>query len=105
MTLTDLRAAFLDARTQAAASARYTTASCPPDTCRYCGKHLRLWPQTRLDGHARCFVDKAFLRAVYSLWLNDTKASRHRIAEVCDVSHNVVNAWIRHVEDRMEKAA
>lgn len=106
MTLADLPSAYAAARAEASAAALGVVEDMPPNTCRYCGKHLRLpFPvNTTLDGHARCCVPLAFQRAVYELWWSSPELNKERIASICGVSVVAVQKWLAHVE-RVGRAA
>jgi len=97
MTLADLPRLYAAARAEASAG-KPVVEDVPPDTCRYCGKHLHLWPGTRISGHARCIVPLSFQRAVYELWRGDPSVTMKSIAQACDVSSNVVYRWRANVE-------
>jgi hypothetical protein len=61
--------------------------------CRYCGKHWLAVAGSKLDGHAKCMVTRAFLRLVrQALELDDT-ISFDMLAEACDVSQWTARAW------------
>lgn len=106
MTLADLPAAFIEARAQAASTARYSRSSVPSDTCRYCGRARgRMWPSARTDGHSRCLVGRSFQRALYELWLRDPSATQEKIAGLCDVSLSTVRIWLLNVEARIGPTA
>lgn len=104
MTLAELPTAFVGARAQAAANARYSKSSAPPDTCHYCGRGMVRWPSRRTDGHARCFVPVSFQRELHDLYLADARATQQRIAELCDVSMNTVRIWINNADARIGRA-
>lgn len=93
MTLADLRELFENARIEAVTSARFTRASCPANTCRYCGLWWVPVFGTRLDGHARCIVPLDFIEAVTSLWRSDPKLTVQAIADALDVSKATVTSW------------
>lgn len=106
MTLDELPAAFVEARAQAAATARYSKSSVPPDICRYCGRARgRMWPSSKADGHSRCLVGRSFQRALYGLWLRDPAATQEKIASLCDVSLSTVRTWLLNVETRIGTTA
>lgn len=94
ITIADLAAAFVDARTAASLTAVFPSASVPPKTCRYCGKYWLSWAGTHLNGHARCAVSLDFQRAVLTLY-RSSPATVKQIAEVCGVSASNVAAWMR----------
>lgn len=98
MTLSDLPAAYAAARAEASAHALGVVEDLPPNTCRYCGKHLSPWPDKPIDGHARCLIPLSFQRAIYDLWRHDVTATQKRIAEACGVSMATVERWRRNVE-------
>lgn len=105
MTLADLPTAFIEARAQAASTARYSKSTVPPDTCRYCGRPMVRWHSRLADGHSRHLVPESFQRELYELWLSDPAASQQRIATLCGVGPGTVKSWISNVETRIGRAA
>lgn len=105
MTLAELPGRFAAARSAASAAARYSSTEAPPDVCRYCGGHLRLFQHQRnraLDGHARCCVTLEFQLEVYNLWWNTLNLSRSQIAKACGVSATAVSRWLSNASgDRL----
>lgn len=107
MTLQDLPKLYAEAREQASAAAKYSAEAAPPDMCRYCGKHLRLFMtgRCRLDGHARCCVTLEFQIALYRLWRTTIGLNKTKIAQVCDVSVMAVERWIANAERSITASA
>jgi len=60
--------------------------------CRYCGKPWQRWPGSKIDGHAKCYVDPMFRR-----WLVDATArssvTYREIADLLGTTISIVRAW------------
>lgn len=64
----------------------------PINTCRYCGKHWRLWTGSKLDGHAACVVTEDFKRRVGEL-LRSPTVTYSMIAETIGLTPSIVRSW------------
>jgi hypothetical protein len=53
LTLAELPSAFAAARSAASAAALGVVEDMPRNTCRYCGRYLRLWYQSRIERKGR----------------------------------------------------
>lgn len=86
-----LRLAFEASRSRVEASAILREPV--PDRCRYCGARWRKWAGSRLDGHARCFVDDDFIRIARAALRGPIGLSV--VADLLGVSLSVIRAWLR----------
>lgn len=93
--LDELAAAFQRARAEIDAAALHPAGAEPAGTCRYCGLRRDRLFATRLDGHARCLVGRAFMRRLRDVLLASTTLSFNMVAELLGVSNSTVRGWYR----------
>lgn len=65
----------------------------PPNWCRYCGKPWRMWRGSRLDGHAACYVPRAFYRELRTFLTSHPEVTFGDVAIALDVTIAVVRRW------------
>ena len=93
---------FAAARIEASNTARFTAASCPPKTCRYCGKHWTRWPGSKLDGHSKCIVPVTFQDRLAAI--PSTTKGGQAIAAELGVTYSVYRSWTCPISMRRRAA-
>ena len=92
--LQTLRDAFHHSHMAASQRARWCAGypGAEPDICRYCGRHWRQWPGSKLDGHAACIVTPDFKQRLAEL-LSAPEVTYKMVADAIGVTPSVVRSW------------
>lgn len=96
LTLLGLTEEYRAARIAASEAAPYTSSNVPPKVCRYCGEHWVRWPNSKIDGHARCIVTKAFRERVRALTDPQPSLTYQMVAEALQVTQSVIRSWVHY---------
>lgn len=85
---------FEAAREEARAGAMFSSSSCPPARCRYCGRFraFAMLPGTRLDGHVVCAVTPGFM--MFVLDITETGTRCRDVERALGMGAKTVRAWI-----------